>query len=321
MLSLIDEPNQITMSIDPQQTVAKTLKNGRMRLSASQMNRIITECTHPIQIEIRNPADQSGQHHIDVLSGLMARDQWLDDDQLTFGSVGGRVYILDGNHRAHAQVKTGKTINWSIRLIECANDDHFRSLFYKFNTNTRSRTTQQILGVVGFAEDCNLTRQMASALYRAVEVIHHKFSFDRKERDIVFMRTPDLRISAAKQWMKQARLYDAAVASAVPQMKSKLFLSTVTAVALVTIKYHPDAAIEFWSGVANDDGLRSGDPRKALHADLRTRHMSSGCVGQGAIVSALAWNAFYSNEPRRSLRVGENAKVIINGTPFGGRAR
>lgn len=98
--------------------------------------------------------------------------------------------------------------------------------------------------------------------------------------------------------------------------KSKLYASGVMAVALVTLRHQPAKAVQFWRGIADDDGLRKGDPRKTLLQDFESRRVNYGTHLQRIIPSITAWNAFYEGRNISIIRVSESSQVLVSGTPI-----
>jgi hypothetical protein len=286
--------------------VCRFIREGRQRLSASQMAVVTRECVHPLQKAIRDPEKEAAQQHIAVLADIMKRGDWLEDTQLEFARFKDLLWVTNGVHRSCAHVAT---------------EDEFKALFYKFDTNTRGRTEIQILGVVGFADSLGVSREVAAALYKAVTVIQQGFVFDKTRRDPVFSRVADRRLAAARAWAKEAVLFDKCIKEADTKLRKKLLNAGPTAVALVTLRYQPERAEPFWTGAAKDDGLRTGDPRKTLIKDMFTRHMNVGSAQQSCAAPALAWNAWFRGENRKIIKVSDRTEVLIDGTPFDGSRR
>lgn len=301
--------------------VHRFIKQGFVRLSASQMGVVTRECIHPLQMEVRNLDSHSAQEHIAVLADIMKRDGWLEHDKIDFANYRGRLWLTNGNHRAFAQLKSGKTLDWTIVIHDVSTEEELRALFWKFDTNVRSRTANQLLQAVDFATEHKLPRQVAGAVYRAIPIITHGFDLSKKNRDPLLHRVADRRLAAARAWAKEARLFADCVDGAEVKLKQKLFNAGVAAVALVTLRYQKEKAVPFWQGVAENDGLRKLDPRRALVMDLIARKMNSGLAHQVCAAPALAWNSWFSNNSRSIIKVGDETKIKILGTPFDGSRR
>lgn len=301
--------------------VKKIIKDGIVKLTAVQMNLVVRFCIHPLQRKIRDPEKVAAKQHISVLADMMRRDEWLPRRQIDFASLNGDLWVVNGTHRACAQVESGKTIEWTVAIHPVQDDTELRRLFYKFDTNLRPRSERQILGAVGFSEKGELPHEVRKGLYQAALTISHDFDLQMRKQDVIHSRNVDRRLQLASAWIKEAALYAECIDGAEGSLKKKLRLSGVMAVALVTLRYQKIVATEFWTTVALNDGLRKNDPRHALVTDLLTRNYRGGVAKQTVVVPALAWSAFFAGETRTQLRVTDTSRVLISGTPWEGGGR
>lgn len=284
--------------------------DGPRRVSASQMAMILRECSYERQRRIS--AD-----HVSVLTDIMKRGAWVERGGIDFARLDGRLILVNGHHRGHAQVKSGRTLDWTICIHDCRSVGEVESLYYAFDTNVRKRTAEQILHGSGFAEEQGISAIMAKAVFSAVPFIAAKFSTSKSDQDFHTNRIMDRRLSVAASFTPQARAYEACVAGASGVVRRKLFNGGLAAVALVTLKHQPEKATVFWSGVAQNDGLRRGDPRHTLVSDLLTRGMNNGLAHAVYASPALAWNAFYEGRQIKIVKVIDVPRVRIFGTPYG----
>jgi len=176
-----------------------------------------------------------------------------------------------------------------------------------------------MLRAAGVAEQHGISRQMAKAAYEAVLLISNRMQPLNYQHDPIKVRGLDNRLDAARSWWPYAATYQNTIKPALVNVRSKLMTQGVTAVALVTLRYQPALAADFWGGLALNDGLRRHDPRAMLLADFGTRRLNVGAVNQGAAAAAVAWNAFFAGRDLGSLKVYQDRPVIISGTPFDGR--
>ncbi len=112
-------------------------------------------------------------------------------------------------------------------------------------------------------------------------------------------------------------------------LRNRLESKSISSVALITLRFSESDAAPFWRQVSQDDGLRRGDPRHALHKKLleisTLRAMSA--TGSHSILStnvqsgmaAWAWNKYIrgmdmvSVRPPVSFRTGG---IYVLDTPF-----
>jgi hypothetical protein len=288
------------------------LHDGAIAISASQMNLILRECSYDRQREIM-------RQHVEVLADIMKREQWRPKDQIDFARLGDRLILVNGYHRAHAQIESAKTILWSVVIHDCLNEDGVRALYYTFDTNNRVRSSRQILNGVGFSESSGLSREIANALFNAVPFIAAGFKSGVAARDVLTTRVMDRRLAFAEAYIEPARQMESAFSEARTLIKRKLLLGGVASVSLVTFKYQPDRAFQFWEGIAKNDGLRRGDARNTLLSELMTRNFNSGGQHRGVTGAVLAWNAWFRDKELKTIRTWDMPTIAIAGTPFDGR--
>jgi hypothetical protein len=85
------------------------------------------------------------------------------------------------------------------------------------------------------------------------------------------------------------------------------------------LKHSPAQAYEFWEGIALDDGLRRGDPRKTFliyidNNDFKSRR-------NGVMVAGIPWNHFYTGEKLAQIKLTDATQIKILGTPLDGRRK
>lgn len=295
----------------PQEHLRSFVRTGFVTISAVQMNMILRFATYDHQRRV-------DKRHIAVLSDLMSRDQWEPKDKIDFADFNGRLILVNGYHRAHAQVATGRFIEWTIVVHSCASEDDLRALYYKFDTNTRTRTPNQILNGVGFSEEHGLSKTMGAALFRAAPIIAAgmRMAHGGSAENVLTQRVMDRRLSAAAEYAPAAAVLDVLFKDVPFAIKPKIFVAGFMAVALATVRYQEAAGAEFWSGFSRNDGLRRGDPRHTLLNDLMTRSKRHTLMAQSMIVPAVAWNAYFRNRPLSQIKVTETTRFELLGTPF-----
>lgn len=138
------------------------------------------------------------------------------------------------------------------------------------------------------------------------------------EAQIAVRHSRELRVQIIRASEGPAKLYVAA-ASAGPDRK--LFKrSAVAGVGIEIMRYQPSAGTEFFTQMAQDDGLRKGDPARALLHYLRNNRSGSGSDRTlHAKAVASAWNAFFARRQIQFVRPGNTiGGVRIDGTPWNG---
>lgn len=291
------------------QGIRAFIREGFTALTAVQANQVLLQAEYEGQRAI-------SATHVDVLADLMKRGQWLPKNQIDFADIDGRLVLVNGYHRMNAQVASGKTILWTIVIHPCRDDAEVRSLYYKFDTNARTRTGVQIIAGIGFADQHGLSAGMAAKLFNAIPIIASGFSKAVKDRDTLTTRVTDRRLALAREYAPAARLYEQCLGRLPIKVGSKFRTAGVTAVALATLRYQPRKATDFWEGAARNDGLAKGDPRLALYNDMLSRSMNTGSSVQSIYAPAYAWNAWFQGRPIKIIKVYAAKSVAIAGTPW-----
>jgi hypothetical protein len=128
----------------------------------------------------------------------------------------------------------------------------------------------------------------------------------------------------ALDYKKELRMFDELQKKGVKDVKDKFMNAPTIAVALITLRHQPNKATEFWGEMLKDDGLKQGDPRKALLVFVgEVKEKDVTLRGhERALHVAMAWNAFYSCRNMRRIKRKENlitpVGLAISGTPWDG---
>lgn len=302
-----------TLKAKDQQVCADYIHEGVVKLTAAEMHRVLQECAYEHQ---RNVSER----HVAVLTDLMKRDKWQPKSQLDFALLNGRLILVNGYHRGFAQVASGKAISWAVAIHPAKTEADLRSLYFAFDTNVRARSSRDILNAYEFAETAGLPSEMADALYRAVPFIASRFQTAPDKRDNLSAKAVDRRLAIAADYAKAAARYAACLEGMTGTRKKKFYSAGLTAVAVITFRYQSETAWQFWSGVAQNDGLKRGDARHALVSDLMTRVNKNGWSAYSFGPAIIAWNAFFNDRQLQMIKVyPETFLPVIDGTPFDGK--
>ena len=293
-----------------QQGVGDFIHEGIVSLTPAQMKLVLANC----EFEDQRPPSQQ---HITVLANLMERGAWKPKGQINFAlKPDGRLILVNGYHRAHAQLLARKSIVWTVTIYKCSTDAEVRALYYSFDTNLRKRGARDILKATHFAADSGLPSDAAAALYSAVSLIASRFSVT--DRNFLVNAQPDLRLALAGDYTLQMKSYWECLNGLPASQKARFKAASLTALALVTFKHQKEQAWQFWNGVAQNDGLKKGDPRRALVSALAARK-ATDTLRMTVAQPILAWNYFFEGrEDVQQLRMSESFVPKIAGTPFTG---
>lgn len=286
------------------------IHEGRVTLTAEQAAVILSECRYENQRdETKAPA------HIRKLAKMMTEGLWLEGTAIDFAYLNGKYILVNGHHRMMAQSISGTTIEWTIIVHNCTTVEQVRGLYYRFDTDIRKRSSENVLAGIGFAEEHGLMKRTATALWDSVRVIHNGMNFRvlTDQDDIL----ADKRIEMSEQFLDEARFMEEVVNAAIPSMRERFITSSIFSVAILTLFYDRSKAEDFWMGAAKDDGLRAGDPRKTMIQWIAANRGVKKVQKSAMICAARCWNSWHDGKKLNSLRIYHNAEATpIKGTPY-----
>lgn len=241
--------------------------------------------------------------------------------------------LVDGQHRLHAVVKTGAKVQFAVTEIWCDDENEAARVYYTTDRNA-VRGYGDIFAATGVQEELGLTKTDMNAAASSVRFIDSGFL-----KNNTFQDEDDL-LHKVLEYQDAIVLYFAATAGCDRRMSVPLRRNSVMAVGLVTFRYsagvYGNKKVEdFWEGVALDDGLKQGDPRKVANVHLMTTRMPNGAMIPGFRTVSAAYQArwiancfnawaegreYKVTEDRRSASkvYDSSAPIEILGSPFKG---
>jgi hypothetical protein len=280
------------------------IQEGPCRWTPAQANAVFNKCRYG-----RNRSEKQGEAHIDALARQMIDGTWLTKSPIDFARLpDGKITLVNGHHRMLAQVRSGRDIVWNVVIHDCADEDEIANLFWRFDTVMRKRSMTNILSGVNAAENMGLSKSGAVALARAVVFIDGGMRPLNGPASRNY--TPAEKLRLMTLWQAEGIAYEKCVEASIRGLRRKLFGAQVMAVGLVTLRADEVKAEEFWRGVASDDGLHRGDPRKTLVDFLRDTHAASGGLTSTAAAVARAWAAWDAGRDLSMIRVGRQPVQI-----------
>lgn len=253
--------------------------------------------------------------HVSTLAEEMRRGLFFGGTQLAFGRLpDDSLHLVNGQHRLQALCEANASVEFQILVVPCANEQELKALYYRFDTVVRRRSGAVIRKTMGFAEEWGIGAQVAGGVWEAGPIILHRLKSLPGGLFEPSLRTPDGRLDAIIPFKLQAKQFNDAIAKATSARRRRLTNAGVVAVALLTLRDQSEKAIPFWTGVAENDGLRQGDPRLALleyfgNATLLTPNVSIS-------ICRNAWNNWFRCKKVRYLKATETDDVTLLGVRF-----
>jgi hypothetical protein len=283
---------------------------ARVVIGPEDARKILMDCAFAGQRTI-NPGNMRA-HTLDMQRGLFRPGSQIVFAQMPDDSL----ILVNGYHRLHAVVEADTVVEFQIMIEPVADHEGVRDLYCSLDTNILKRSDSQISRAADLGAGIGVKQNIAARALGAVAIIASGLRVLKivdRPADVV---TAYGRKDAVKEWAAELRIYADIMGKATKAMKLRLHTQSMMAIALVTLRYQPAEAIEFWTGVAENDGLRKGDPRKALVGVLlegtHRRRPESGMLH-----ASVAWNAWIEGRPLRILRIYAKTRCRPIGTPFG----
>lgn len=294
------------------------IREGRMTFTPEMSQRTLAECAFEGQRPIKDG-------HVATLRMAMMKGNFTAGTQLHFGRLNGRLYLVNGHHRLHAHSSTGAPLEFQVLITDCANEREVAQLYWRHDTVSATRGLGDVVRAAGSGEQHGVTESDARRTLAAVKVIVARFARAMQHsQEVKNLREPDEILAAAAPWWPHAKTYFTIIDGAARDIRVCLNRQHVVAAGLITLKYQPEKAAAFWAGVAADDGLRRGDPRKtALQHLLKTKpgQGGNGLSWIGVAGLSKCWNAWFRGESYTHPKPALVDEIVLEGTPVGRRAK
>jgi hypothetical protein len=270
------------------------------------------------------------RNRVNFLAEEMNRDRFLPGTQLWFAETpDGKSYCVNGQHTMGAIVLSQKPQLLTIVTLRCQDDSEVADAYGKIDRN-RGRSTHDLFSALSFDEEMGFSRSQLNKMGTAVKMINARFYAPRNEG----VHDDDL-LRWIRDYAQAGHHYFELVAGVPSEVGRASVRASTLSVALVTIKFsrlpYGERVDSFWQGAIFDDGVKTGDPRKAANRHLTTVGiMGSGTRGNHFVHTVTAaysarylascFNAYVEGRSLSAARVSdENASIRIVGSPFTGK--
>jgi hypothetical protein len=293
-------------------TLTEILEAGAsLRIGPDLAGRILSECHYQGQ---RKLEEERAMLHAERIE----HGTFLENSQIAFGLLDGRLYLVNGRHRMHAIGLAQMPYAFRIEIYPCRTRADLDALYCRFDQPGSNRSLAQVSSALGLHDDHEggLRPPMAALLLRAVPLLMIELKRvppchrPRATRDL------DAKKEFALAWKPAAIDYQACLDLGATMRTGRFRNAGVVAVALATLRHQRDKAFAFWAGAIRNDGLPAGDPRQTLCNDFMVRGRTSHEFDL-AEASAAAWNAFMQGRPLKITKVC-GSPIRLAGTPYQG---
>lgn len=237
---------------------------------------------------------------------------------------------LNGNHTLTAAAEMEGTVELTFIYEPVQTLKEAAQIYSRFDLH-RIRSWRDTLRAYSAEEMLSGSTQWTSAFAAAMGTIIEGFTSSKglgrygaghgknfvDDRLILASRNRDMRVRLMEGAKEAAGLYMNAVSG---HGNASVFRRAgVMAAGIEICRYQPSSGVEFFSKTAADDGLKIGDPTRALIRYLRENR---GAGREPRVLQpraiARAWNAFFTDRQLEVIRVTSQSDMRLAGTPWNG---
>jgi hypothetical protein len=306
----LSEHTAMANGVAPASLILDRVRSYVVMMTPSQAQFIVDTQMWPRQRNLRRA------HSAYLASAIQTGELWkltLEFAELPDGTK----MLIDGQHRLDALIQTKATLPAVVIVSRVADDRGVAELYASIDRQA-TRSMSDALRAYAIVTESHVNVNTLNKLSAGVAILSARFVHDYSART----RSLVARAREVEDWLSEIETYVGWLTGNTKESWNLLTRSAVSAVALATIREQPDMAEQFWRAIANDDGLKKGEPAHTLLIWLRANPTR---VHPNAIVYAqyvaTAWNHFYDGGDIDKLIVrNKQAPVRIMGTRITGRA-
>lgn len=228
-------------------------------------------------------------------------------------------YVTDGQHRLQAILAAGKPVCLSITRFYTSDPATIDLAYARTQGGKTPSTNDRLRALGGATGSYGFNERERSALGVASLALTDSLYDYGTEHLSRYHRTAEYRMRGVAFWAAEGRMFLDTIRGAPNRVTTKLISSPVLGLGLVTFRYQPERAAEFWRQVAWQEGLVKDTPLWKAAMLLQVQQRPIG-VNVYARKLAACWNAWYADTPslRNLIVKNERAPIRIAGTPFKG---
>ena len=248
--------------------------------------------------------------HVAELAEAMRRELFTTNT-IKFGMYGDRRCMVNGQHTLRAIIKSECVLVLPVQDFAVDGESDIQKLYYHEDIN-RKRNFGDSSRAVDLAKRTGLHETQIKVAASALR--HAKSGFGTSTAFSDALTFDDL-LELVEFWAWEVKAIYNSIAPCSRIDRNMLISRSVFSVALITMRYRPTEAREFWRQVAQDDGLDRYDARKTLRQWLLVNAVRSrrNDIIAPVIISravASAWNAWREQRELKVLQpIRKDAKI------------
>lgn len=290
----------------------------RLKITPETADRILKDAAWEGQ---RRASRETVKHY----AAQMKEGQWIPGGQIRVAVLDGKPYIVNGQHRLLGVVESQTTQEFTL-VFDRVSDYESLAMLYSAEDRGRSRRQRDRLTAFAVHAEIGVSIEQSGDLLAAASFLSVGFS----GRKAVFATTRE--IALIREYADAFDKYLACRSGGARYMYNPMKRRAVAGVALVTLSESTttigeDRVADFWRGIAEDNGLLRGDPRKLAAVHIQQTNVQGSGVTRSAQVSAPyqaryvanCFNAWAEGRTLTTTKVPDaNAPIRIVGSRFKG---
>jgi hypothetical protein len=297
------------LSTAPATVFQPIINEGRVLVGPTLAAQILAKCEYSNQRKVQ-------EWHIDDWVYAITNNRFRDNEgSLTFARLNGVLYLINGYHRLNAIVRAGREFSFNVRIVDVQSLEKLHDEYGTIDTVDKPRTLKDI--IVGHDMiDEDITINYLSAICEAAAIIDGRFRNVAPAKRSREANNKQARAASGSRWIAEARVLKALLKGQSKIGKNATFFhSWPLAISLVILHYEPGTARNFISMTMANNGLRKGEPSRALleawsRPGVRWTRYEKGQLMQ------LAWNAFYKEQEVHIIKIPKGAEFYLEGVPY-----
>lgn len=261
----------------------------------------LENCVYPGQRPVRDWQVRS-------LAKEMEQGRFTQKTMIHFCTLDHHSYLVNGQHTLSAMVRSGCSNLLTVIVTPCTDPEQVADIYARHDTHLTRRIHDSLVAH-GIGAEFGVSSTQLNFMTAAIMLYAYMtqeisiFSATRVTNDekLVLIR------KHGADFVRALAVLDGFCGQRYRFMQGKPCLCAVR----ITLDYDAEIATDFWRTMLADDGLRAGDPRKALLTFLtNSRFGGSPVLGKRTLTPAhflkgisYGWNAFMRNEELAFIKI------------------
>lgn len=263
---------------------------------------------------------------VNYLASEMKAGRFSPAGNICVAMLNGSMALINGQHTLTAIVKSGIPQTLTFQRHFMNTEEEVQELYSRYDINIK-KTLQNTIVMMGMDKQLGLKVKDVMNISGGVQYLLQQWESGKRKNKTSFEDMAKL----CRVWEPQYTNYLSNVPQGDAVVSKRVSNKQVMAVVLLTFKYQPEKALDFWTGVLTDKDQAHDDPRKTLHRYLwktstsRTKNNShANVVSKYDMFCAVVkcWNKWYDGLPLKQIRTlnkaAEKKALLIKGTPWDG---